>query len=107
MSRSLLARAPRPDAIFCTTDEIAFGVARRCFEMGIDPARDITLFGFDGNPLNAFLAPWLSTVQVPYEGFGSSVGTVLDRIWAGETMTGRDAVILPHRMMIAPRGQDG
>ena len=95
LARKLLTASSRPRAIFCTTDEIAFGVARRCFELGLDLTRDLTLFGFDGNPLNEFLAPWLSTVRVPYEGFGSAVGRVFDRIWTGGAAERPDAVIFP------------
>jgi LacI family transcriptional regulator len=101
LARKLLTASSRPQAIFCTTDEIAFGVARRCFELRLDLTRDITLFGFDGNPLNEYLAPWLSTVRVPYEGFGSAVGCIFDSIWAGGATEHPDAVILPYRMAIA------
>ena len=99
---AVLTRGHRPEAIFCTTDEIAFGVARRCVELGIDPARDVTLFGFDGNPLNEFLAPWLSTIRVPYDGFGSAVGVLLDRIWSRDKAVASEPVILRHEMILAP-----
>jgi len=108
LARRMLTGSSVPEAIFCTTDEIAFGVVRRCLEIGIDPARDITLFGFDGNPLNDFLAPWLGTVRVPYEGFGAAVGSLLDRIWAGDRLGTEDALILPHQIVLPTRaaGQD-
>jgi LacI family transcriptional regulator len=103
LASKLLTGARRPEAIFCTTDEIAFGVARRCLELGLDLKRDIMLFGFDGNPLNEYLAPYLSTIQVPYEAFGAAVGGVLDQIWATGTSAQRNEVILPYRTLIAPR----
>jgi LacI family transcriptional regulator len=101
LAREYLTASNRPQAIFCTTDEIAFGVARRCFELGLDPSNDITLFGFDGNPLNEFLAPWLSTVCVPYDGFGSAVGRIFDGIWAAGATEHSDPVILPYHLAIA------
>ena len=101
LARRYLTVSRMPQAIFCTTDEIAFGVARRCFELGLDLRRDITLFGFDGNPLNEFLAPWLSTVRVPYDGFGAAVGRIFDHIWAPGATEHSDAVILPYRLSIA------
>jgi LacI family transcriptional regulator len=107
LARKLLTASRRPEAIFCTTDEIAFGVARRCFELGLDLSRDLTLFGFDGNPLNEFLAPYLSTIRVPYEGFGSAVGSILDQLWAGGTKPDGNEVILPYRMVIAARKPAG
>ncbi|WP_088561844.1 substrate-binding domain-containing protein [Arboricoccus pini] len=42
---------------------------KRCQALGLSVPRDIRLLGFDGNPLNAYLAPRLSTIRVPYEGF--------------------------------------
>lgn len=73
-----LASNPRPEAVFCTTDEIAYGFAACCSEMGIDLYSDIFVFGFDGNPLNRYLAPWLSTVVVPYDQFGDKICQALD-----------------------------
>lgn len=101
LARKLLNRVARPQAIFCTTDEIAFGVARRCFELGLDLTKDIVLFGFDGNPLNDFLAPWLSTIRVPFEGFGAAVGSIFDQIWANRATAHTPMLILPHTMMVA------
>lgn len=65
-------------AIFCSTDEIAYGVARRCMELNLGIQKDVLLFGFDGNPLNRYLAPWLGTVEVPYEDFGEAVRDILE-----------------------------
>jgi LacI family transcriptional regulator, galactose operon repressor len=105
-AHKLLNDSGRPQAIFCTTDEIAFGVARRCFELGLDLTRDVTLFGFDGNPLNEFLAPWLSTIGVPFEGFGAAVGSIFDRIWSDRAKEHSDTVILPYHMVIAAARSD-
>jgi LacI family transcriptional regulator len=62
--------------------------------------RDISLFGFDGNPLNAYLAPWLSTIEVPYESFGPAAAGVLQDWWTlGRAHAGD--IILPFRIAIA------
>ena len=47
-SQPLFAGAAPPRSIFCTSDEIAYGVARAGREAGLRTGRDITLFGFDG-----------------------------------------------------------
>ena len=39
--------------------------------------------GFDDNPLNDWVAPWLSTVHIPYDAFGIAVTEALVRIWSG------------------------
>jgi len=95
-----LTRERCPQAIFCLTDEIAYGVYRRCRELGLSVPGDVHLFGFDGNPLNAYLAPWLSTIRVPYEDFGTAVAVILDRIWSGDR-SDRPDVIFPFRSIIA------
>lgn len=91
----------QPDAIFCTTDEIAYGAAKRCHEHRLRVPQDVALFGFDGNPLNAYLAPWLSTIEVPYDEFGPAAARVLQCWWAtGQAPTGD--TLLPFRVAIAP-----
>jgi LacI family transcriptional regulator len=62
---SILA-AGRPAVFFCGNDQIAYGAYRRCRELGLRVPEGIAIFGFDDNPLNEWLAPWLSTVRVPH-----------------------------------------
>lgn len=88
-----LTAEDRPDAIFCTTDEIAYGVYKRCRELNLSVPGDIRLFGFDGNPLNGYLAPWLSTIRVPYEDYGSAVVSMLDSYWTKSCYPEEDAII--------------
>lgn len=91
-AKQRLSRDSSPDAIFCTTDELAYGVFKRCTELGLSVPRDIHLFGFDGNPLNEYLAPWLSTIRVPYESFGEAVTTVLEHYWTKGVPPEEDAI---------------
>ncbi len=97
----VLAEGMLPDAIFCTTDEIAYGAAKRCHEQGLRIPEDVALFGFDGNPLNAYLAPWLSTIHVPYEEFGPAALRILRGWWDGGSAARIEDAILPFRMVIA------
>ena len=64
----LLGRAGGPGyaAIVCGNDQIAYGVYRRCRELGLRVPEDVAVYGFDDNPLNQWLAPWLNTVRVPH-----------------------------------------
>lgn len=61
----LLADGPF-DAVICGNDPIAYGLYRRCRELGLSVPGQIAVYGFDDNPLNIWLAPWLSTVSVPH-----------------------------------------
>lgn len=73
----LLVGRHRPRAIFCGNDPVAYGVYRLCGELGLRVPDDIALFGFDDNPLNEWLAPWLSTVHVPAVELGQRVAELL------------------------------
>lgn len=101
LAGELLAAGAAPQAIFCTTDEIAYGAAKRCHERGLRVPEDITLFGFDGNPLNEYLAPWLSTISVPYEEFGPAAADILRALWNKEAPSPPGDVILPFRTVFA------
>lgn len=82
-ARLLLKAERHPRAIFCANDLVAYGLFRRCRELGLAVPRDIAVMGFDDNPLNDWVAPWLSTVHIPYDAFGIAVTEALVRIWDG------------------------
>lgn len=70
-------RRSRPDGIMCTSDLIALSAHRMLTESGQDAPPMI--WGFDGSPLNRWVAPWLSSVSLPYAEIGTAVrGWVLD-----------------------------
>ncbi len=51
------------------------------------------LIGFDDSPMNAWVAPWLHAVRVPYAAYGEAiVGALAD--------TTARAIILPHELVI-------
>jgi LacI family transcriptional regulator len=79
-------------SFFCGNDQIAYGVYRRCREMGLAVPGDVRIYGFDDNPLNEWLAPWLSTVRVPTVSFASEAIRQLHRLREGG----------PHRSIILP-----
>ena len=108
---ALLARRPRPDAVFCGNDLIAYGVHRRCTELGLAVPGELLLFGFDDNPRNAWLAPWLSTVQVPVDQFGPRAAALIDALPARRQQAELSNVLLPFSLVLrgeaAPAGADG
>jgi LacI family transcriptional regulator len=85
----LLAQPVRPAAIFCASDLIAYGTHRRLREAGLRVPQDIALFGFDDNPLNDWIAPWLASVRVPYAAFGPAIVAMLGEMWRGEKPAAR------------------
>jgi LacI family transcriptional regulator len=97
---ALLRKFPRPRAIFCGNDAMAYGAYRRCSELGLEVPREIALFGFDDNPLNKWLAPWLSTMHVPHDLFGPAAAAILR---AASELRGKKAqqtVLLPFQPVL-------
>jgi LacI family transcriptional regulator len=88
-ARRLMRRGARPDGVMCTSDLIAFAAHRVFATEGAAPR----LWGFDGNPLNAWVAPWLSSVALPYAGFGSAV-----RDWVIGAPGAERGAVLPFRL---------
>lgn len=92
----LLGRC-RPGAIFCGNDQIAYGVFRRCRELGLRVPQDLLIYGFDDNPLNEWLAPWLSTIRVPFRSFAQAALEQMDALGAGGHAR---EVILPYEVVM-------
>lgn len=98
---SLLAAGRRMPTIFCTSDEIAYGVARAYREAGIVPGRDLTLFGFDGSPINEYLTPWLNTVQVDCAAYGPAIVGLLQGYWADRPPKPSAEILVSYRLSLA------
>ncbi|MDE0590540.1 LacI family DNA-binding transcriptional regulator [Halocynthiibacter sp. C4] len=84
------------DAIFCGNDQIAYGVYRRCLERGIAVPDQLRIYGFDDNPMNEWLAPWLNTVRVPHVELAR---TAVEQM---QTLTGNGAareILLPYELI--------
>jgi LacI family transcriptional regulator len=90
----LIASRHRPQAVFCTSDLIAYGAQRAASEAGLSPDRDVTFVGFDDSPLNAWVAPWLNAVRVPYADYGEAIVRALQ---SGATDT-----VLAHQLVVRP-----
>ena len=90
--KQMLQQGDLPEALFCSSDLIAYGAHRSLSELGFRVPRDIVLMGFDDNPLNDWIAPWLNSVSVPYPKFGQAIVKGLEAIW---NQGDRSAQILP------------
>jgi LacI family transcriptional regulator len=88
-----------PRGIMCISDQIAYGVHRLARESGVRVPQDCEIVGIDGNPLNAWLAPWLTSVEIPYRDFGPSIVDLLSSLWGGKPPREH---VMPHRIATAP-----
>lgn len=66
--RRLLARSPRPTAIFASNDDMAAGVLYAAHAQGIDVPGALSVAGYDDTPLSRQVWPSLTTVRQPIQG---------------------------------------
>ncbi len=68
--RALLATAPRPTAVICGNDQLAFGALIECGRQGMAVPREISIVGFDDLEFAGQIEPSLTTMHVPAEEIG-------------------------------------
>jgi LacI family transcriptional regulator len=61
----VLARPGRPRAVYCSTDEQAYGVLFACHRLGLRVPEDVAVTGFDGTEHSAYSYPPLTTIRQP------------------------------------------
>jgi LacI family transcriptional regulator len=84
--RELMSREPRPTAVLCGNDVLAFGALLEAKLLGVAVPGSLSIIGFDDLPLAHHLEPGITTIQVPVEPMWRLAG---DRIVAqlrGETV---------------------
>jgi LacI family transcriptional regulator len=59
----LLARDPRPTAVFCLSDSIACGVYAAAAAQGLELPRDLSVAGYDDHPIARVVTPPLTSVD--------------------------------------------
>jgi LacI family repressor for deo operon, udp, cdd, tsx, nupC, and nupG len=74
---ALLARAPRPTAVFCANDEMAIGAMKAARAAGLRVPHDLSLVGFDDISFAAFADPPLTTIRQPRRAFGRAAVAAL------------------------------
>jgi len=72
-----------PDGILCVSDMIAYGAYRLADEGNVAIPDRCALIGIDGNAINRWIAPWLTSIRIPYEHFGQYVVAQLRSLWSG------------------------
>lgn len=66
----LLARTPRPTAIFCGNDEMAAGVLQSARKAGLSVPADLSVVGFDDFQIAQAVWPPLTTIRTPTREIG-------------------------------------
>jgi DNA-binding LacI/PurR family transcriptional regulator len=72
-----LQMSPRPDGVFCASDELAMGFMAAAASHGLTAGRDFQLVGFDGQDQRALGGGTLTTISVPALTMGRLAGELL------------------------------
>lgn len=78
-TRAVMAAAVPPTAIFASCDAIARGVCKALAGMGLRVPVDVSVVGFDDDPLAELVDPPLTTVRQQFEGMGRAAFELLQR----------------------------
>ncbi|MFI6097638.1 LacI family DNA-binding transcriptional regulator [Lentzea sp. NPDC051213] len=104
-ARWLLTRTPRPSALLCASDQLAFGALRAARDLGLSVPSDVSVVGFDDVPEAAYSDPPLTTVRQPLAEKGRRAGELALKLLAGgrpPRPTRLDVSLVP-RASTAPR----
>lgn len=72
--------------VVCATDNIALGVHRACYELGINIPEDLSICGFGGYRVGEMLSPSLTTVQIAFDQIGTCAAESLIDLMAHKTV---------------------
>ena len=83
MERLLRLDAP-PTAVCCVSDVVAIGAMQAIRASGLQPGREVSVIGYDGLELGAWLNPPLTTMRQPLQSAGRMLADMLIRLVEGE-----------------------
>jgi DNA-binding LacI/PurR family transcriptional regulator len=95
---SLLKHQPPLSAIFALTDVTAIGVMHAAVRQGLSIPDQLSVLGFDGIELGAYLIPALTTVAQPIEQLGCAAAEILLKC-IGRAQAEHEQVVLPTQLM--------
>lgn len=82
---AVLALSPRPTAILCGNDEMAFGAVEAARAAGLSVGGDVSIIGCDDIPIAALANPPLTTFRTSLRPFGERLAEQLLALLRGET----------------------
>jgi LacI family repressor for deo operon, udp, cdd, tsx, nupC, and nupG len=98
-AQALLLQTDRPTAIFCFSDEIAFGCMYALRQSGFRVPQDFSVIGFDDIPFARYVDPPLTTIAQPAAAIGATCATLLLDLIDGRPPAALRH-ILPHELLV-------
>ena len=84
VGNEILKQNDRPDAVFCATDQLAFGCMLAFSEADIKIPDDIAIAGFDDADISNLCRPPLTTVEQPFYEIGRACVQMLSSLICGQ-----------------------
>ena len=97
-TRELLTLADRPSAIVYANDPMAIAGLGAAQRLGLRVPGDVSITGFDGSDIGAFLYPSLTTVTTAASDWGFETATVLLQLIAGDPV--EDLQLSPAELLV-------
>ncbi len=109
-TRELMGRSDRPTAIFFSCDAVARTAYRTLNRMGLQIPKDVSVVGFDDDPLAEWLTPALSTVRQPFLAIGQEAMNLLLQLMIDPKSPAEHRVLpvtfISRESVTAPLGKD-
>jgi DNA-binding LacI/PurR family transcriptional regulator len=102
-ARLLLDRPDRPTAVLCFSDAVAHGVLQVAAELGIRVPEELSVIGFDDNPIAVQVQPALTTVRQDVQAKGRAAAAALTAAIAQARTSGEvtpQHVVLPVELVV-------
>jgi len=94
----LLTQSKMPTAVFCMSDEMAFGAIVALRNHGLVPGVDISIIGIDGHPQADVIS--LTTVEQPVESMGRYAAEALLDAVGVTTLSERADGLIPTQLVV-------
>lgn len=98
-AEKLLARKPRPTALFAVNDDMAIGAMTAAFRLGLTVPRDLSIAGFDDSYIAEMAWPQLTTVRQPTEAMSATAARHILRPPPAATSS-PPGILMPYEIVI-------
>ena len=88
-----MKRHNRPTALFCSCDAIARSAYRAVQGLGLSVPNDLSVVGFDNDPLADWLQPGLTSVAQPFHEMGSAAMQILQSLITKSSTTSENRLL--------------
>lgn len=90
----------RASAVVCANDDTAIGFIKTVLDGGLSVPQDVSVIGFDGAPVGAFMVPSLSTIQQATNELGQFGADLIIRLVQGETLAKNTRIEVPCQLVL-------